>query len=63
MRQTPGPILLAAAIAAVLLLPAVPVAAEAGAGAWVPVSESVTSKVKCGWPGLTEGKPTFKYVR
>ena len=29
--------------------------AEAAKGQWVPISEGVTSKVKCGWPGLTAG--------
>jgi hypothetical protein len=30
-------------------------AADAGKGQWIPISEGVTAKVKCGYPGLTAG--------
>ena len=46
------------AAAWVLVCAAVAQAQEAGGngkGKWVPISEQVTSQVKCGWPGLTAG--------
>src|SRR5262245_53929357 len=44
-----------AALAVLLALSAVEGAVPQQKGQWVPISESVTSKVKTAWPGLTAG--------